>query len=220
MELNLDANEVMHSLTERVDDRVDAGTIGNVPDLEIKTKQRDKLDREIEKLKVETECARKQLEKEPRPVTEIAGPNTGRKVELPRLELPTFSGIITEWPTFWDSFSSTIHSDKSLSDIDKFKYLMSILEGEARDTLLGFNLTNAEYEEAIEHLCERYDEKEYAELANLVKCGNVTSELRKTFNFIEIQLRSIECMSENINNNYIVGLIKAKLPDSLHVRLW
>ena len=36
----MDANEAMHSLTEHIDDKVDAGTIGNILDLEIKTRQR------------------------------------------------------------------------------------------------------------------------------------------------------------------------------------
>ena len=226
MDLNLDANEVLHRMNEHIEE-IERGERKDIFDTEMKEKQREKLVREIEKLKLETEHTRKQLEE---PSADVANPppvsvNFFRKVKLPQLLLPTFSGIITEWPTFWDSFESTIHSDSSLSKVDKFKYLMTVLEGEARDTLSGFNLSEIQYDQAVEHLRERYDDKEYiihhyySALSDLAKCDNVTSELRRTFNFIEIQLRSLESMGENVNNNYIVALIKAKLPDAFNLKL-
>ena len=102
---------------------------------------------------------------------------------------------------------------------------MMVLEGEARDTLSGFNLSEIQYDQAVKHLRERYDDKEYiihhyySALSDLAKCDNVTSELRRTFNFIEIQLCSLESMGENVNNNYIVALIKAKLSDAFNLKL-
>ena len=62
--------------------------------------------------------------------------------------------------------------------------------------MIGFNLTDAQYDETIKHLKEGYDDREfiihehYTALHNIPKCSNSTTELRKQFNFIEIQLRS------------------------------
>merc|ERR1740124_1710432 len=91
---------------------------------------------EIENLKLEGEIKRLQLEK----VTKSEG-TTVNAVKLPKIKLPEFSGDVLEWPTFWDSYSSTIHENKMLSNVDKFKYLMGCLREEAKDTLRGFQIT-------------------------------------------------------------------------------
>ena len=142
-ELQMDAEEALAALTERIS----AGREEKDYAM-IKLKETEKIDREIEKLKIETEVARSRLEK---------GKHEGavnkfiQKVKLPKLPLPVFGGKITEWPAFWDSYSSTIDKNEELSKVDKFKYLISSLSGEAREALNGFNLTEAQYEQAIKH---------------------------------------------------------------------
>ena len=101
--------------------------------------------------------------------------------------------------------------------IDKFRYLLSCLSGDAKDTVIGFKLQEAQYDQVIAHLKERYDKKEvilhehYSALRNLTKCSNITTELRKQFNFIEAQLRSLQSLGENVENNYLISLIKLLL---------
>ena len=214
-ELELDANEMYTNLNDFLSERDKVGG-----DVLMQQKESDKLDREIEKLKVETEYTRALLEK-------LGGDNekVARPAKLPRLTLPTFDGKITEWPSFWDSFNATINSSKEISDVDKFKYLSSCLQGEAKETLKGFSLTDKQYEPAMKHLKSRYDDKGYiiqtyyTSLSNLAKSSNMTTELRKTFNLLETQLRSLESMGENIENNYIISMIKSKLPSTLNLKL-
>ena len=50
------------------------------------------------------------------------GSNSNTHVKLPRLELPTFSGKLTEWQTFWDKFVALVHHS-NLPLISKFTYL-------------------------------------------------------------------------------------------------
>eukprot|EP00795_Rhopilema_esculentum_P017080 gene17080-8597_t len=57
------------------------------------------------------------------------------KVKLPKLSLPSFDGDITQWTSFWESFSSTIQECSSLADIDKFKYLQQAMKGNAAETI-------------------------------------------------------------------------------------
>ena len=45
------------------------------------------------------------------------------RVKLPKLEVRKFSGKLEEWQEFWDSFESAIHSNDSLSNVDKISYL-------------------------------------------------------------------------------------------------
>ena len=55
----------------------------------------------------------------PTPVEEI-------NCKLPKLVISPFDGNTLNWTTFWDQFESSIHSERGISDIDKFPYLRSI----------------------------------------------------------------------------------------------
>ena len=75
--------------------------------------------------------------------------------KLPKLSLPIFTGNILEWQTFWDSFESSVHHNDSLSDIQRFSYLRSLLQGDAARVIEGFPLTHTNYIQAVELLKER-----------------------------------------------------------------
>ncbi|XP_065073823.1 uncharacterized protein LOC135697895 [Ochlerotatus camptorhynchus] len=64
------------------------------------------------------------------PVAHVAGAGLSR-VKLPEIRLPTFSGPLKEWVTFRDTFRSLIHNNPQLTDMEKFTYLRSSLNGEA-----------------------------------------------------------------------------------------
>ena len=49
-------------------------------------------------------------------------PTTDR-VKLPKISLPQFRGNLMKWTAFWDSFTSAVHTNDQLSEIDKFNYL-------------------------------------------------------------------------------------------------
>lgn len=71
--------------------------------------------------------------------------NKKAKAKLPKLEVKKFGGRIHEWQEFWDSSESAIHSNGSLSNVDKFSYLRGLLEGPAKASIAGFALTKANY---------------------------------------------------------------------------
>ena len=43
--------------------------------------------------------------------------------------------------------------------------------------------------------------------------------MRKTYNTMETQLRSLESLGENISNHYMVATIKSKFPEELNLKL-
>ena len=51
---------------------------------------------------------------------------THHNIKLPKLSIRKFNGDLTKWVTFWDSFSSSIHSNPTLSNVDKFNYVFSV----------------------------------------------------------------------------------------------
>ena len=43
--------------------------------------------------------------------------------KLPKLHIKRFAGDPKNWQTFWGSFSSAVHKNASLTNVDKFNYL-------------------------------------------------------------------------------------------------
>ena len=84
-----------------------------------------------------------------------ASTSSGR-VRLPKLQLRSFSGDITKWTGFWESFESAIHTNAELPDTEKFNYLNSLLEHSAQEAIAGLALTAANYSVAIETLQKRF----------------------------------------------------------------
>ena len=78
------------------------------------------------------------------------------KVKLPKLEMKKFSGRPQDWQEFWDSFQSSIDKSESLSTVDKFAYLRSLVQEPARSTIAGFALTSANYGAAVQALKKCY----------------------------------------------------------------
>ena len=56
------------------------------------------------------------------------------------------------WQEFWDNFSSSVHENSGLNDIDRFVHLRSLVEGTAYDTIAGLALTAANYKAAVDLL--------------------------------------------------------------------
>ena len=78
------------------------------------------------------------------------------KSKLPKLTLKQFSGDPTHWHAFWDSFSATVHENNDVSQVDKFNYLRSLLDGVAASAIEGFSLTKENYDAAIKLLKDRF----------------------------------------------------------------
>ena len=87
-------------------------------------------------------------------------PDAASRVKLPKLTIRSFDGDITRWTSFWDSYKSAIHDNRSLSAVDKFNYLRSLLERTAREAISGLSLTEANYSQAIEILEKRFGSKQ------------------------------------------------------------
>ena len=76
--------------------------------------------------------------------------------KLPELLLSKFDGDITTWHSFWDSYESAVHNNASLSDVNKFTYLKSLVLKSVKDAIEGLALTAANYEEAVAILKKRF----------------------------------------------------------------
>ncbi|XP_039315534.1 uncharacterized protein LOC120360046 [Solenopsis invicta] len=79
-------------------------------------------------------------------------------VKLPIIELPKFKGDLSDWLKFRDTYKSIIHDNPNISNIQKFHYLMSSLEGSATQVIDEYEYTEQNYEIVWEALHRRYND--------------------------------------------------------------
>ena len=150
-------------------------------------------------------------------------------VKLPKLTIQPFKGDLTTWTTFWDSYKAAIHDNASLSDIDKFNYLRSLLQGSALDAVSGLTLTAANYKEGISVLERRFGNKQQIVAKHmdiLLNVDPVTSShnlkgLRHLCDTIESQVRGLKSLGVSADSygSLLSSVLLNKLPQELRLIL-
>ena len=130
---------------------------------------------------------------------------------------------------FWDYFESSVDSDQELAPVAKLNYLRGLLDGPAKATVTWFELTNADYKEALEVLKERYGKRSVIHRAhingimgvNAVKDDEDLLGLRKFQDTIEVRYRGLKALGvkEEVYSTIVVPLIIEKLPKDLRLNI-
>ena len=94
---------------------------------------------------------------------------TKRNVKLPPLSLDYFSGDPLQWQTFIDVFEASVHRRTDLEDVQKFQYLSGYLRDSAKKCIEGFQITNTNYEPALNMLKERFGNSQMIISAHMTK---------------------------------------------------
>jgi len=79
------------------------------------------------------------------------------KPKLSEIKLLEFSGDFTKWIFFKNSFETTIHRDPDLTPMQKYQYLIGQLQGEARQVIQVFTISDDNYWNAWKLLKDTYD---------------------------------------------------------------
>ena len=130
-----------------------------------------------------------------------------------------------KWNEFWDTFETTTDLSDSLSDIEKLKYLNSKLTGEAKQAVSGIFLSKQNFKVAKELLKERSGDQQtvinshYAELMNLSSASNNTRSLRSLYDQIEKNLRRLDPLKQDINQNIFISIVTSKIPRDILIQL-
>jgi phage-related protein len=124
---------------------------------------------------------------------------------------------------FWDSFESAVHNNKKLSSVEKFNYLKSKLQGDAKYS--GLNLSNENYDVAVKTLKERFGnvqdviDMHYNQMINLWPPINKTVSLRIFLDKLIKHLRSLEVLKQDTKQNVFVPMVRSKLPEDVLLQL-
>ena len=161
------------------------------------------------------------------PVTRGTTSAGDTKVKLPKLMIKPFEGELTAWTTFWDSYQVAVHANRSLSDIEKFNYLRSLLQGPALEAIAGLTLTAANYTEAVEVLQKRFGNKQQIinkHMEILLNIEGVTSgrnlkALRHLYDTIEAQIRGLNSMGVTADSygGLLSSVLLSKIPQDIHL---
>ena len=147
--------------------------------------------------------------------------------KLPKLQIKKFTGDPKEWQSFWDSFSSAVHTNKALKNVDKLNYLKSLLEGAALSAITGLALTEPNYANAVDILKERFGNKQLivsSHMEALLKLKPVTAlsdikGMRAVLDKVEIQVRGLQALGIE-SDQYgalLIPIFMEKLPDELRL---
>ncbi|UYV61853.1 hypothetical protein LAZ67_1006857 [Cordylochernes scorpioides] len=137
-------------------------------------------------------------------------------LELPKFQLPTFSGDISDWLSFKEIFIRSIDQNPTLGNFQKLQYLNSALKGNAARLIRAFNISDENYPIAWQTLVNRFDKK--SELAfkqnqNLYDLKNVKQESTKDL------LDLLDTCNESIQNLSILGLERNNLSDMILIHI-
>lgn len=154
--------------------------------------------------------------------------DTLSRVRLPKLNLPTFSGKYDEWFPFFDTFNAVIHTNATLSDVQRFQYLRASLTGDASNVINSLEISDANYEVAWTLLKQRYDNKRIIvqnhikaimELPSMIKENSV--ELRQIADGAAKHLHALQALRLPTSHwdDILVHILSSKV-DPLTLREW
>ncbi|XP_075148904.1 uncharacterized protein LOC142222573 [Haematobia irritans] len=143
-----------------------------------------------------------------------------RKLRLPELKIPQFNGSYTDWPGFFAMFKTVIDNDGDLSKIEKFQHLRVSVCGPALDTISSLDLTEENYDKALELLKTRFDNKllnfqmHIREIFGLkvVDKGSAAG-LRQLSDKLNSHMRALQtlCKPEELADGFLIYLVTSKL---------
>ncbi|XP_068690987.1 uncharacterized protein [Montipora foliosa] len=129
---------------------------------------------------------------------------------------------------FWDSYKSAVHDNVSLSKIDKFNYLRSLLEGGASQALQGLALSSDNYDSALEILEQRFGKTQQIisahmeEVLKLQPClTDRPSSLRFLYDKLSVHVRGLSSLgvSSQKYGSLLTPIIMSKLPNEIRLEI-
>lgn len=171
----------------------------------------------------------------PRPVSRSSStsvvtdtPESLAHVRLPKLNLPLFSGKYDEWYPFFDTFNSIIHSNTSLTDIQRLQYLRASLAGDASNVISTLEISAINYAVAWKLLQERYDNKRVIVQNHIKAIMNLPTmtresvgELRQIADGATRHINALQALKRPTSHwdDLLVHILSNKL-DALAMREW
>lgn len=160
--------------------------------------------------------------------TEHSSPKNRQHVKLPVIQLPRFSGSYDNWLEFRDTFTSLIHSNEDIENVNKFHYLRASLEGTAAVVIQSIEFSAMNYSVAWALLCERFNnnrllvQNHVTALFNLDSIKTESSAcLKRLIDQVNKNMRALETLGEPVSqwDTLLIHIVTLKL-DQKSFREW
>ncbi|VDM29168.1 unnamed protein product, partial [Toxocara canis] len=154
------------------------------------------------------------------PTTSTPSTSQAPSVHLPKLELSIFSGKPFAWFELWDIFEATVDRHPHLSPVEKLIYLISCLRGEAKESVSGYQLIDANYQPVINTLRTLYgDEDEVGrflqvELRHLPTPAHNSRGLLHYYNESSRILNHMQLAGLDVENAHVLFDLEDHLPET------
>ncbi|VDO35634.1 unnamed protein product, partial [Heligmosomoides polygyrus] len=154
-------------------------------------------------------------EREDEPKSRRRSSMTEPPLALPQIQIPTFSGKLEEWDTYWGPFSSIVH-EQDLPVLRKFAYLLSTETGEAKEVLGGFQFREENYEVAVQWLKKKYAREEvaieqlYRKVEEAYAKDATTAAQRKLLDDLSATMMQLTTKGQNVNHRWLLSTIFRK----------
>ena len=121
---------------------------------------------------------------------------------LPRIDLPKFDGIFSDWLSFRDLFTSLVLSNGNISAVEKLQYLKTSLVGSASHLLKNIALTSDNFEKAWDLLIHAFYENKRllvdSALHSLFSLKKLTRESASEMEALYTSIMQIHCTLETL----------------------
>ena len=151
------------------------------------------------------------------------------KARLPKLEVRKFNGKVQEWQEFWDAVESAIDQNESLTAVDKFAYLRSLVTEQARSSFAGFSLTAVNYAAAVDVLKKKNGKETAIQRAHVNDLLNLapvfsdkdTTRLRKLYDSCSAHFRGLRALGvdETTFAAVVVPAVLQKVPEAFRLTI-
>ncbi|XP_054706599.1 uncharacterized protein LOC129216409 [Uloborus diversus] len=148
-----------------------------------------------------------------------------KHVKLPKLNIQKFYGDCTQFYSFYNTFKVSIHENETLSKTEKFNYLKSYLGGPAANAIAGFEISDENYDSALQILKERFGQKDVIinshmnKLLNLSPVYKITDipKLKRIHNEIEVNVRCLSALGleSNSYSSMLLAVVLKIIPHEL-----
>ncbi|XP_025829367.1 uncharacterized protein LOC112904173 [Agrilus planipennis] len=139
---------------------------------------------------------------------------------LPKIQLPTFDGDLTQWRSFSDTFRSLVHENENIINVQKFHYLKASLQGEAATVINTLNASAENYLVAWSMLEKRCNQprkiiqshlRAFLELSPIIK--ESPSAIRTLILSAEMHVNALKSLKVPVEhwNEILVYILSTKL---------
>uniref|UniRef100_A0A8D9ACD9 Integrase catalytic domain-containing protein n=1 Tax=Cacopsylla melanoneura TaxID=428564 RepID=A0A8D9ACD9_9HEMI len=201
-------------------------------ELALRDRQRiDELALRVRQLEADTALRQQELTSKERieleriRLTAATQPETNHRSGLPKIELTKFSGDVTTFTEFIDSFNALVHNRSDLKANEKFHYLKSVVLGPVAKLIEGIRVTDANYQIALDLLKETYGSKPvivtklFDELNELKPVSWKPNDLYSFYQNVEVKFKLLENEGCNLENEIVRSVLFRKLPTSVQSEL-